>query len=157
METIGKKKKDKITVHCIGMSSCEVTGSGYFVECPTGEKILLDLGIFQSSKPYEDYKINKRKFDFKPSEIDAVIISHVNADHYCLLPKAVHEGLKCNIYTASENIDFVKPMLEDSAKILDRDAQSFNRKFKREHLPVYTLEDVYSTLPLFRGCTIYIF
>jgi len=147
------KKKDKITVRCVGMSSCDVTGSGYLVECPTGERILLDLGIYQSSKPYEDYKINKKKFDFKPSEIDAVIISHVNADHYCLLPKAVSEGLKCNIYTASENIDFVKPMLEDSVKILERDVQSFNRKFKKEHSPVYDLDDVTATLPLFRGCT----
>lgn len=153
METIGKKKKDKITVSCIGMSSCEVTGSGYLVECPTGEKILLDLGIYQSSKPYEDYKINKRKFGFKPSEIDAVIISHSNADHFALLPKAVHDGLKCNIYIASENVDFMKPMLEDSAKILERDSQSFSRKFKREHFPVYDLEDVSNTLPLFRGCS----
>ena len=95
---IAKKKKDKITVSCVGMSSCEVTGSGYLVECPTGEKVLLDLGIYQSSKPYEDYKINKRKFNFKPSEIDAVIISHSNADHFALLPKAVHDGLNCNIY-----------------------------------------------------------
>ena len=70
------KKKDKVTIRCVGMSSCEVTGSGYLVECPTGEKVLLDCGIYQSSKPYEDYKINKRKFDFKPSELTAVIISH---------------------------------------------------------------------------------
>lgn len=147
------KKKDKITVRCIGMSSCDVTGSGYLVECPTGEKVILDFGIYQSSKSYEDYKINKRKLNFKPSEIDAVIISHVNADHYCLLPLAVHNGLKCNIYLATENVDFTKPMLEDSAKIMERDAQSFTRKYKKDHLPIYNLDDVANTLPLFRGCS----
>lgn len=147
------KKKDKVTVRCVGMSSCEVTGSGYLVECPTGEKILLDCGIYQSSKPYEDYKINKRKFDFKPSELNAVIISHANADHFCLLPKLVHDGADCDIFIAAENVDFMKPMLEDSAKIMERDVQAFNRKLKREHSPVYTLDDVADTFPLFRGCT----
>lgn len=150
---MGKKKTEKVTIRCVGMSSCEVTGSSYLVECPTGEKILLDCGIFQSSKPYEDYKINKRKFDFKPSELNAVIISHINADHYCLLPKLVHDGANCDIYISAETVDFVKPMLEDSAKIMERDVQAFDRKFKREHAPVYDMEDVMDTLPLFRGCT----
>ena len=146
------KKTDKVTVRCVGMSSCDVTGSGYLVECPTGEKVLLDCGIYQSSKPYEDYKINKRKFDFKPSELTAVIISHINADHYCLLPKLVHDGADCDIYISAETVDFVKPMLEDSAKIMERDAQAFSRKLKRDHIPVYDIEDVGATLPLFRGC-----
>ena len=34
-------------VKCVGMSSCEVTGSAYLVEAPTGEKVLMDMGIFQ--------------------------------------------------------------------------------------------------------------
>ena len=100
------------------------------------------MGIFQSAKPYEDYKINRRKFDFKPSELTAIIISHANADHFALLPKLFHDGANCDIYLSSENLDFMKPMLEDSAKILERDVQAFNRKLKREHNPVYTLEDV---------------
>lgn len=152
MRTIAKKK-DKVTVRCVGMSAIDVTGSGYLVECPTGEKILLDLGVYQDSKPFESYKINKRKFDFKPSEIDAVIISHINADHFCMLPKFVHEGGNCNFYLSAETIDFVKPMLEDSAKILLRDSESFSRKFKKEYSPVYTSDDVEDTLPLFKGCS----
>lgn len=152
--TIGKKK-DKVTVRCVGMSSIEVTGSSYLVECPTGEKILLDCGIYQSSKPFEDYKINKNKFNFKPKDLSAVIISHANADHFALLPKLVHDGADCNIYIAKENIDFMKPMLEDSAKIMERDAQSFGRRYKKSYSPIYTIDDVKDTLPLFRGCTKY--
>ena len=135
------------------MSSCDVTGSSYLIECPTGEKILLDCGIYQTSKPYEDYKINRRKFDFKPSELTAVIISHINADHYALLPKLVHDGAHCNFYISAETIDFVRPMLEDSAKIFERDVQAFNRKFKREHIPVYNFDDVENSLKYFRGCS----
>lgn len=150
---MGKKKKDKVIVKCIGMSSVEVTGSGYLVECPTGESVILDFGIYQSSKPYEDYKINKRKLSFKASEIDAVIISHINADHYCMLPYAKKHGLNCPIFLSEETIDFVKPMFEDCAKIMLRDAESFNKKLKHEHEPIYTIDDVNDTLPLLRGCT----
>lgn len=150
---MGKKNKDKIVVRCVGMSSCEVTGSSYLVETPTGEKILIDAGIYQNSKPYEDYKINKRKFDYKPSDLTAIIISHANADHFAMLPKIFHDGANCNIYIAEENIDFMRPMLEDSAKILERDCQFFNRKFQKEHIPIYDLGDVENTLPHFKGCT----
>ena len=135
------------------MSASDVTGSGYLIEVPTGEKVLLDCGIYQTCKPYEDYKINKKKFDFKPSELTAVIISHSNADHFALLPKLFHDGANCNIYIAAENVDFMQPMLEDSAKILDRDAQSFSRRLKREHQPIYDMEDVVNVLPHFKGCS----
>lgn len=147
------KKKDKVTVKCIGMSSTEVTGSGYLVECPTGEKIILDLGLYQSNKPFEDYKINKRKFDFKPSDITAVIISHINCDHFCMLPKFVHDGGKCNFYLSEETVDFVKPMLEDSAKIMERDAFGFSKRYKKEYSPIYTVDDVEKSLQYFRGCS----
>ena len=147
------KKKDKIIVKCVGMSASEVTGSGYLVECPTGEKILLDLGLYQSNKPFEDYKINKRKFDFKPSEITAVIISHINCDHYCMLPKFVHDGGNCNFYLSEETVDFVKPMLEDSAKIMERDVIGFSKRYKKEYSPIYTMDDVEKSLPYFRGCS----
>lgn len=147
------KKKEKITVRCVGMSASDVTGSGYLVECPTGEKILLDLGLFQSNKPFEDYKINKRKFDFKPSDITAIIISHINCDHFCMLPKFVHDGGKCNFYLSEETVDFVKPMLEDSAKIMERDAFGFSKRYKKEYSPIYTIDDVEKSLQYFRGCS----
>ena len=147
------KKKEKITVKCVGMSSIQVTGSSYLIECPTGEKILLDCGLSQSSNSYEDYKINKRKFDFKPSEITAVIISHINCDHYCLIPKFIHDGGNCNIYLSEETLDFVKPMLEDSAKIMERDAIFFTRKYKKQHIPIYNEDDVKKSLNYFRGCS----
>ena len=58
---MGKKTDKSIKVSCVGMSGKEVTGSAYLVECPTGEKILLDCGLYQSSYRYESYKINQKK------------------------------------------------------------------------------------------------
>lgn len=147
-----KHKGEKIRVRCVGMSSSEVTGSGYLVECPTGEQILLDCGLYQSGNVYQSYKINKRKFDFKPRDITAVLISHINADHYCLLPKFVAEGGNCNIYISEETLDFTKPMLEDSARIMERDAEMLSRRYGKDLSPVYRVEDVQRTELLFRGC-----
>lgn len=147
------KKKDKIIVRCVNSSATDVTGSGYLVECPTGERVLLDFGIQQTSNPFDDYKANKRKLDFKPTELTAIIVSHANADHFALIPYLFQHGARCEIYMSAESVDFMKPMLEDSAKILDRDAQSFSRKYQKNFEPVYSLEDVNDTLPYFRGCS----
>lgn len=151
MVSISKKSKDKITVRCVGPSATNVTGSGYLIECPTGEQILLDCGLYQSANAYESYKINKRKFKFKPKDITAVIISHINADHYCLLPKFVAEGGDCNIYISEETVAFTKPMLEDSANIMERDVKFFKKKYKGDFSPIYTPDDVERTLPHFVG------
>ncbi len=142
---------EKVTVRSAGMSSSDVTGSCYLVECPTGEKILLDCGIYQSGNMMEAYKINGRRFPFKPKEITAVVVSHLNADHFCLLPKFAAEGGDCPYYISEESVGFVRPILEDSARIMERDAKIISRKNGREHKPVYSMADVHQALPNFRG------
>ncbi len=143
---------EKITVRCAGMASTDVTGSCYLVECPTGEKILLDCGIYQSGNITEAYKINHRRFPFKPKEITAVIISHLNADHFCLLPEFAAEGGTCPYYISDESVEFVRPILEDSARIMERDARILSKKNGCEHRPVYDMSDVTVFLSHFRGC-----
>lgn len=147
-----KMLNEKVTVRCAGMASSDVTGSCYLVECPTGEKILLDCGIYQSGNITEAYKINRRRFPFKPKEITAVIVSHLNADHFCLLPKFAAEGGSCPYYISDESVEFVRPILEDSARIMERDAKILSRKNSCVHKPVYSLADVAPALPHFRGC-----
>ncbi len=149
--TIIAKKKDKIEVKCVGMSASQVTGSMYLVECPTGEQILLDCGLYQTSNPLESWKINQKKFDFKPSELTFVAVSHLNIDHIGLIPKLFSSGANCHIYMSDENIEFVRPMLEDSAKIMDRDALNFTRKYEKEFQPIYTQDEVEKSLSYFRG------
>ena len=147
-----KKKGERVIVRCVGMSSSDVTGSCYLVECTNGEQILLDCGLYQSGSVLELYKVNKRKFNFKPKNITAVLISHINADHYCLLPKFVADGGNCNFYISEETLDFTKPMLEDSARIMERDAEMLSKRKGKDCAPVYTSNDVINTLPHFRGC-----
>lgn len=134
---ISKKKKDKVIIRYLGMSSTEVTGSMNLVECPTGEKILLDCGLYQSANILTAYKVNAKKFAFHPSEITAVIISHLNIDHLGLVPRLFKEGADCPVYMYYPNIEFVPIMLEDSAKIMEREALMLSNRYKRKYKPIY--------------------
>lgn len=145
------KVNDKVSVRCVGRSSTDVTGSAYIVSCPSGEKILLDFGLYQTSNTYECWKLNQRKLDFKPSEITFAAISHLNIDHIGLCPLLFKRGGKCDIYMSDDNIEFVRPMLEDSCKIMLRDAEGFTRKYGKLHNPIYEQTDVDAALTHFRG------
>lgn len=91
-----KKKGDGITF--AGMSSNEVTGSCYHIQF-AGKQILLECGLYQaSSNDYLDsYKINSKKFPFKPSEISYIFVEHCHIDHIGLLPRLIKEGFKGKI------------------------------------------------------------
>ena len=146
-----KSKGNKVIVRCIGKSAESVTGSMYLIQCETGEQILIDAGLYQSNNLLEDYRINNRKFDFKPSEITAVILTHLHIDHTGLVGRLVKEGLQCNIYINYKAVDFLEHMLTDSAKIMARDAVILSKKSSTSVQPIYSQEDVENTLKLVRG------
>ena len=148
---MGKKSNNKVIVRCVGKSAEDVTGSMYLIQCETGERILIDAGLYQSNNLLEDYRINNRKFDFKPSEITAVILSHLHIDHTGLVGRLVKEGLQCNIYINYKAVDFLEHMLTDSAKIMARDAVIISKKSSTSVQPIYSQEDVENTLKLVRG------
>jgi metallo-beta-lactamase family protein len=116
-------------------------------------KILLDCGLYQSNRLLEDYKVNSRKFNFDPKDIDYIFISHVNIDHFGLLPKIYKEGCQAEIITYYDSVDFIKPMLEDSAFIMERDMVAINKKHPNLP-PVYSIEDISETLKHIRGYNI---
>jgi metallo-beta-lactamase family protein len=145
-------KKSKIQIRFLGRSSTEVTGSIILVECPTGEKILLDCGLYQNSNLLDSYKINTQKLDIKPSEITFMAISHLNIDHLGLVPKLFADGADCPVYMYYQNIEFVPIMLEDSAKIMDRDAVTLTRRYKKDYLPIYNQCNVDKAVSHLKGC-----
>lgn len=117
-----------------------VTGSCFLLE--NGEKILVDIGMFQGS--VEDR--NFRNFSFEPAEIDVLILTHAHLDHSGLLPKLVREGFNGVIYSTEATKEIVEHMLYDSAKIHEEEAHTVSRKRLRKGLspvkPLYTSEDV---------------
>ncbi len=127
----------------------EVTGSRHLLEV-NGKKILLDCGMYQGRRREEREK--NQNFQFEPSEVDIVILSHAHIDHSGNLPNLVKQGFKGPIYCTHSTADLLSYMLNDSAYIQTREAEYLNKKAEKKGEepvePLYTEEDVLDTLPL---------
>src|SRR3989344_2736255 len=93
-----------------------VTGSCYLIET-NKIKFLVDCGIFQAEKFYEDK--NYEKFPFNPAEISFVIITHGHLDHTGRLPWLYKQGFRGKIFSTKPTYDFARILLEDAAHILE--------------------------------------
>ena len=128
-----------------------VTGSCYLIEL-AGRKILVDCGMFQGSKLIKAF--NEKDFLFRPSEIEAVVLTHAHVDHSGLLPKLVKHGFRGNIHCTKSTQELCSILLPDSAHIQESDAELANRKGMRAGRkfvePLFTVDDAYSALKLFK-------
>lgn len=119
----------------------EVTGSCILIETKK-TKFLVDCGMFQG----EDF-VSSRNFDdfeFKPSEIDFVLLTHAHIDHSGRLPKLFKDGFRGKIYCTAATRDLTTLMLIDSAKIISSEALSHGVD------PFYSEDDVFSVSKLFK-------
>ena len=129
-----------------------VTGSQHLLSI-NGKKILLDCGLYQGKRK-EAFEIN-RHFNFIPSDIDVLLLSHAHIDHSGNIPNLVKNGFNGPIYTTSATVDLCQIMLRDSAYIQERDVEYVNkRRIKRNQNPfepLYTIEDAESAMNYFIG------
>jgi metallo-beta-lactamase family protein len=125
-----------------------VTGSCFYV-AGEKERILVDCGMYQGPDAEE---VNKRQFEFDPSEIDCLFLTHSHLDHVGLVPKLVREGFGGRIITTSAAADITELILYDSAHIQEYDAEWHNKKALRSggplREPLYIARDVDRVLPL---------
>ncbi|MGE5456951.1 MAG: MBL fold metallo-hydrolase RNA specificity domain-containing protein [Methanococcaceae archaeon] len=130
-----------------------VTGSMHLVKS-NGYSFLLDCGMYQGKRKLA-YEINKTFYEFDPTDIDFVILSHAHIDHSGNLPNLVKRGFKGNIYTTFATRDLASVMLRDSAFIQEKDIEFVNKKRKKNGQnpfePLYTMEDVEATIKQFVG------
>ncbi len=129
-----------------------VTGSSYLITTDTA-KVLVDCGMFQGIN--DGGKRNLRPFPFKPSEIDALLLTHSHIDHSGLIPKLVKDGFKGKIFTTRASADLCGILLLDSAHIHERGAEWETRKRMRKGrkavAPLYNIADAAESLSHIEG------
>ena len=139
---MGKKSKEKISVRFCGGNSWDVTGSCIYVETPN-RKILLECGLWQSTgSTLENWKINSKKFDFKPGKLDYVFSCDRHVDHTGLIPRLYASGASCPIIAPRGSKPIAEILMRDSARIIVGDAASLSEKLGREYVPFYLDSDV---------------
>lgn len=120
----------------------EVTGSCTLIETPS-TRVLVDCGLFQGNGQAHDR--NMAPFEFDPSTIDAVILTHAHIDHIGRLPKLVKEGFKGRVFATHPTRLLAKLMWRDAAQVMKDDARRFKRSV------IYTPQDVLPAFDLLHG------
>lgn len=124
----------------------EVTGSNFLLECG-GLKILIDCGLIQGSSfaPEE----NRKSFDYEPSSIDFLLVTHAHLDHIGRIPKLIRDGFKGFIYSTEITKEISELMFVDALSLL----QTEESKSGLEKL--YDKNDVSGALNLWKGINYY--
>ncbi len=117
----------------------DVTGANHLLEVPSKDsgqatKILVDCGLFQGSRTCEEK--NHEDFPYDPKTIDVLFVTHGHLDHIGRIPKLVKEGFKGKIFSTPVTRDTSRLSLEDSMRILTKEAEKENIE------PLYGKEDV---------------
>lgn len=143
------KKRDGVVISFVdSMSAEDVTGSIVYVKTPN-HNILLDCGAHQTNSKLKDFLVNRRRFkEFKAKDIDLVFIRENHADHNCLIPKLIKFGGRPRIIVPKNMSNLMRIMLTDSANINERDTELINHQQDTEYEPIYTIEDVSTTMGL---------
>ncbi|MBR1653574.1 MAG: MBL fold metallo-hydrolase [Clostridia bacterium] len=121
----------------ISVKNRAVTGSCIMVTAHRVEgdiKFLVDCGIYQGEEGYEEK--NYAKFDFKPENLDFLLITHVHADHSGRVPLLFKRGFYQKAYCTEDTYSLLKYALPDDAKIIGINAKRNNVK------PLYDDNDV---------------
>lgn len=127
-----------------------VTGSKYLLETG-GLRILVDCGLFQGYKNLR--LLNWQPLPVRPTDIDAVVLTHAHLDHSGALPLLVREGYRGPVLTTHGTRELCGLLLPDSGHLQEADAEFANRHKTSRHqpaLPLYTEEDAHSALKLFK-------
>ena len=126
-----------------------VTGSKYLLE-HGGRRMLIDCGLFQGLKQLR--LRNWDEFPVRPSDIDAIVLTHAHLDHSGFVPRLAQLGFRGKVYCSAATHDLCGLLLPDSGRLLEEEAEYANRHgFSKHHpaLPLYTEADANAALERF--------
>lgn len=136
-------------IQCLGAAQ-GVTGSCYYIETQT-HKFLIDCGSFQGHA--SDNKKNDIPFNFDPSCLDFILLTHGHIDHSGRLPKLMQGKYHKPVYMTRGTTSLASLLLKDSGKIHEHDNDIENEKRRKAGLdlvePYYTTNDVIDLLQYF--------
>ncbi|MEO0515036.1 MAG: MBL fold metallo-hydrolase [Planctomycetota bacterium] len=122
----------------------QVTGSCYLLE-HDDRRVIIDCGLFQERKFQSR---NWESFDFDPSSVDLMLLTHGHLDHCGLIPKLVREGFSGRILTTQPSVALAEIVMRDSARIQEEDVRYKKKRHRREkrksphgYKPLYTEDD----------------
>lgn len=72
---------------------------------------LVDCGMYQGFPGAEER--NRRKFEFDPKRLSAVLLTHAHVDHCGLLPRLIREGFRGKVICTRATAEFTKVALQD--------------------------------------------
>jgi metallo-beta-lactamase family protein len=127
-----------------------VTGSKYLLEAAKA-RILIDCGLFQGLKPLR--LKNWDPLPFKPSSVQAVVLTHAHIDHIGYLPRFVRDGYRGPVYCTPATAELAELILLDAAKNQEEDADYINDQGVSKHqpaLPLFNADDAARVLKLLR-------
>jgi metallo-beta-lactamase family protein len=129
----------------------EVTGTCH--ELQVGNtRILLDCGLFQGRRA--EAAVKNSTFPFKPTDIDAVVLSHAHMDHAGRIPLLWKKGYRGPVFCTYATKDLAAVMLEDGGYVQEKDEEYFCKHLKKSMVacdgPLYTQEDAKQCQPLFK-------
>lgn len=115
----------------------EVTGSNFlFTDAQSGLRILIDCGLFQGNKAFDDK--NNDPFSFDPKTIDYLFVTHAHLDHIGRIPKLVRDGFAGQIYSTGPTKEISQISLLDSLNLF--------KKENEEVEPFFNLDDINQAL-----------
>lgn len=130
----------------------EVTGTCHELQV-NGKRLLLDCGLFQGVR--KDAAQKNAEFNFKVTDIDAVVLSHAHMDHVGRIPLLWKKGYRGPVYCTYATKDLAEVMLKDGGYIQEQDEEYFRKYLKDSMIPVegplYTQEDAGACMALFQG------
>jgi len=129
----------------------EVTGSCHMLEC-SDRRILVDCGMFQDGRASPEE--NADSFEFDPSAIDYVLLTHAHLDHCGRLPLLAKRGFRGEVIATSATRELTRLVLVDAAHLQEEEAQrqglhGRRRGEDRTPEPLYGIVDALNSLDRF--------